>query len=147
MFSSEGSKDSVSNIRKTSEFTCNLATMPLAEKMNVTSTEATRDVDEFVLADIEAMPSGMVRPERIAASPASLECRMIEIKQLKDLTGKELETYMIIGQVVMVHIDKHFLVDGLFDMAAAQTISRSGYRGDYVLGDHVFEMLGPARDM
>lgn len=42
----------------------------------------------------------------------------------------------------MVHIDERFLVDGLFDMAAAQTISRTGYRGDCVLGDHVLKCLG-----
>lgn len=147
MFASEGAKDSVRNIQETGEFTCNLATMPLSSKMNETSAEVAREIDEFDLANIESAPSTLVAPSRVASSPASLECRAIEVKRLKDHSGKELDTFMVLGQVVMVHIDKQYLVDGLFDMAAAQTISRAGYRGDYVLGDHVFEMLGPSRNM
>ena len=147
MFSSEGPKDSVSNIQETGEFTCNLATMPLSSKLNETSAEVDRDVDEFELADIVSMPSTLISPPRVAGSPAALECRAIDIKPLKDLYGEDLNTFLVLGQVVMVHIDERFLVDGLFDMAAAQTISRAGYRGDYVLGDHVFEMLGPSRNM
>lgn len=147
MFASEGAKDSVRNIQETGEFTCNLATMPLSSKMNETSAEVAREIDEFDLANIESAPSTLVAPSRVASSPASLECRAIEVKRLKDYSGKELDTFMVLGQVVMVHIDKQYLVDGLFDMAAAQTISRAGYRGDYVLGDHVFEMLGPSRNM
>ncbi|MEM7443989.1 MAG: flavin reductase family protein [Pseudomonadota bacterium] len=144
MFSSEGAKDSVQNIRETGDFTCNLATMPLSTKMNHTSADAARHVDEFDLAGIEAAPSAFVRPPRVAASPASLECRAIEVKQLEDIHGAQLDTFMVIGQVVMVHIDKRCLVNGYFDIVAAQTISRAGYRGDYVLGDQVFEMLRPS---
>lgn len=147
MFASEGAKDSVRNIQESGEFTCNLATMPLSSRMNETSAEVAREIDEFDLANIESAPSTLVAPSRVASSPASLECRAIEVKRLKDYSGKELDTFMVLGQVVMVHIDKQYLVDGLFDMAAAQTISRAGYRGDYVLGDHVFEMLGPSRNM
>ena len=72
MFSSEGPKDSVSNIQETGEFTCNLATMPLSSKLNETSAEVDRDVDEFELADIVSMPSTLISPPRVAGSPAAL---------------------------------------------------------------------------
>ena len=51
---------------------------------------------------------------------------------------------MILGQVVGVHIDPAFLKDGLFDMVAAGTIARCGYRGDYAHVTQVFEMLRPS---
>ena len=49
----------------------------------------------------------------------------------------------MIGQVVGVHIDPHYLKDGIFDTVAARTIARCGYRGDYAEVDAVFEMIRP----
>jgi hypothetical protein len=34
--------------------------------------------------------------------------------------------WLVIGQVVAVHIDKHLLVDGVYDTAAAHPILRAG---------------------
>ena len=42
-----------------------------------------------------------------------------------------------------MHIDPAFLKGGLFDVTAARTIARCGYRGDYTEVAHVFEMLRP----
>jgi hypothetical protein len=50
---------------------------------------------------------------------------------------------MVIGQVVGVHIDPTFLTNGRFDTAAAHTIARCGYRGDYTEVLSLFEMVRP----
>jgi len=65
------------------------------------------------------------------------------ILPLTDLEGKLTRNTLILGQVVGVHIDKAFLNDGLFDITAARTIARCGYRGDYTEVTSVFEMLRP----
>jgi flavin reductase (DIM6/NTAB) family NADH-FMN oxidoreductase RutF len=62
---------------------------------------------------------------------------------LSDLGGKPTANTLILGQVVGVHIDPAFLKSGLFDLAAAGTIARCGYRGDYAEVTSVFEMLRP----
>ena len=59
MFSSSGYKDLVRNIEATGEFVCNLATSPLAERMNFTSAPFPRGVDEFEAAGLEKA-SGLV---------------------------------------------------------------------------------------
>jgi len=46
--------------------------------------------------------------------------------------------------VVGVHIDPAFLKDGLFDIVAAGTIARCGYRDVYAVVTRVFEMLRPS---
>jgi hypothetical protein len=42
-----------------------------------------------------------------------------------------------------VHIAPAFLKGGLFDLVAAGTIARCGYRGDYTQVTALFEMLRP----
>ena len=51
---------------------------------------------------------------------------------------------LLLGQVVGVPIDPAFLKNGLFDVAAAGTVARCGYRGDYAEVTSLFEMLRPA---
>lgn len=143
IFGSEGRKDSLNNIAATGQFVFNLATRALAEAMNLTSAVFPPEIDEFEIAGLEKIASEAVMPPRVAASPASMECRLLEIKPLVDLDGNRLERELVIGQVVRVHIDPDYLSDGLFDITRAGTISRCGYRGDYVEAGETFEMLRP----
>lgn len=144
-FSSAGWKNSVANADATREFTWNLATRPLADAMNRTSAPVDAEVDEFALAGLGAAPARVVRPPRVALSPASLECRVVEIVALRDLEGRPAEHWLVIGQVVGVHIDRAFLHNGLFQTAAARPILRAGYRACYAeIGpDAMFEMVRP----
>ncbi|HEX8446596.1 MAG TPA: flavin reductase family protein [Sphingomonas sp.] len=145
LFSSAGRKDTLRNAQATGAFVWNLATRPLAERMNTTSAPAPADVDEFALAGLTPAPSRLIAPPRVAESPAALECRVLQIVELQDLDGASANHWIVVGQVVGVHIDPAFLRDGLFDTAAAQPIMRAGYRGDYAGIDagSMFEMIRP----
>jgi flavin reductase (DIM6/NTAB) family NADH-FMN oxidoreductase RutF len=142
-FSSSGRKDSQRNVEETGEFVANLATRRQAEAMNRTSAALPHGVNEFEAAGLRAAPSRLVRPPRVADAPAALECRLLLVLPIKDLDGKPTPNTLILGQVVGIHIDPAFLKDGLFDIAAAGTIARCGYRGDYAEVTRVFEMLRP----
>lgn len=144
-FSSSGAKHSVENAEATGEFVCNLATRTLAEAMNATSAVVPEEVDEFTLAGLEPAPSRIVAPPRVAASPAALECRLLQVIDLVDLDGVSTGNRLAIGQVVGVHIDRAYLRDGLFDTAAAGAIARAGYRDEYfeATPETLFRMLRP----
>jgi flavin reductase (DIM6/NTAB) family NADH-FMN oxidoreductase RutF len=62
--------------------------------------------------------------------------------RLHDVDGTALEGWIILGQVVGVHIDEAYLRDGRFDTAAAQPLARCGYR-DYATVTELFEALRP----
>lgn len=145
IFASDNGKDSISNIEATGEFVFNLATRRLAEAMNLTSTVCPPDADEFVLAGLDAIASDRVAPARVAGAAAAMECRLIETHPLRTLDGNELGRSLVIGQVVRVHIETSYLVDGLFDITKAETIARCGYRGDYVAVTELFDMPRPRR--
>ncbi|MFC0388972.1 flavin reductase family protein [Muricoccus vinaceus] len=144
-FASEGRKDSLSNVEATGEFVCNLATRPLAEVMNRSSTPLPHGESEMELAGIASAPSRLVRPPRVADTPAALECRLLQVVPLRNLEGEAVDTHLVLGQVVGVHIRGAFLVDGVFDLRAARPIGRCGYRGDYAEMGEMFEMFRPTR--
>ncbi|QDZ09890.1 flavin reductase family protein [Devosia ginsengisoli] len=145
IFGSEGRKDTVRNIEQTGEFVFNLATRDLAEAVNQTSAVLPPHIDEFELAGLAKLPSDKVAPPRVAGVAAAMECRLVQVQQLTDLAGAPVDTHLVIGQVVQVHINQACLVDGLFDITRARTIARCGYRGDYVEAGETFEMIRPGR--
>ena len=142
-FSSGGRKDSQRNAEATGEFVANLVTRRHAQAMNLTSAPFPHGVDEMAHAGLAAAPSRLVRPPRVADAPAALECKLLLALPLSDLEGRPTGSTLLLGQVVGVHIDPAYLKGGLFDIAAAGTIARCGYRGDYAEVTSVFEMLRP----
>ena len=100
-------------------------------------------IDEMKLAGLEAATSTLVRPPRVARAIAALECKVSQIIQLQSAAGGLLDTWLVLGEVIGVHIDDRFLVDGMFDTVAAHPIARMGYRGDYTEVVGKFEMIRP----
>jgi flavin reductase (DIM6/NTAB) family NADH-FMN oxidoreductase RutF len=142
MFASEGTKDSVSFIAETREFVCNLATWDLREAMNATSAPLARGVNEMVHAGLDPAPSRIVKPPRVAASPCALECKLVKIVAMDTFDGQPLDAHVVFGQVVGVHIDDRFVVDGVLDTAAMKPIARCGY-DQYAVVESVFAMRRP----
>ncbi|RZJ04962.1 MAG: flavin reductase family protein [Haliea sp.] len=125
-FASVGAKDSLRNIRETGEFGWNLATRPLAEQMNASGATVPPDVNEFELAGLTQAASRRIAVPRVAESPLSFECRLTQILQLQGVDGVPVDTWMIFGEVVAVHIAGHLIKDGIYDTAAAEPILRCG---------------------
>jgi len=142
MFASEGRKDSVRFIEETHEFVCNLATWDLREAMNDTSAPLEPGVNEMERAGLKAAPSRLVKPPRVAEAACALECRLIRLLSLDALDGKPTDCHLVIGQVVGVHIDDRFIVDGKLDTAAMRPIARCGY-DEYAVVESVFSMRRP----
>jgi flavin reductase (DIM6/NTAB) family NADH-FMN oxidoreductase RutF len=142
MFASEDHKDSIANIAETREFVCSLATWELREHMNATSATVAREVDEFMLAGLNAAPSTLVKAPRVAESPCALECRLVKIVNLGDDDPTLADRQIVIGKVVGIHIDEQFIKDGILDTAAMKPIARCGYRNYAVVLDQ-FEMIRP----
>lgn len=130
-FSSVGRKDTLNNIERTGEFGWNLATRPIAEAMNATSAPVTANVDEFELAGLTPAPSRIIATPRVAESPVSFECKLTQVIQLQRANGESVDTWLVLGEVVGVHISRSLLVDGIYDTARAQPILRGGGPADY----------------
>lgn len=142
MFTSEGLKDSVRNAQETGEFVYNLVSAKLMQAMNATSAALAPGENEFEFARLGAASSRVVKPPRVADTPAALECKVTTVMELTDMNGKPVDRFMVIGQVVGVHIADEYLTNGRFDMVKAQTMARCGYQ-DYTQVTALSQLLRP----
>jgi flavin reductase (DIM6/NTAB) family NADH-FMN oxidoreductase RutF len=145
-FSSIGWKDSVENIMDSGVFCWNLATRALADKMNLSSVAAPAATDEFEVAALTKAPSRLISAPRVLESPVNFECRLTQTLQLRRADGAAIETWMIFGEVIMVHIDQQLIDQGVYDTAAAHPVLRAGRMSDYaeIRPEAMFEMQRPA---
>jgi flavin reductase (DIM6/NTAB) family NADH-FMN oxidoreductase RutF len=142
-FSSSGRKDSATFAGEVEEFVWNLATWDLREAMNETSAMLPRGESEFAHAGLEMAPSRLVAPPRVAASPCAMECRVVHATELHDVDGDPAGQFLVVGQVIGVHLEEAYVHDGIVDTVALRPIARCGYLGDYTVVDSLFEMLRP----
>lgn len=118
-FTSTGIKDSLVNARNTGEFVINVVSRDLVEEMNLTAANFPPDEDEFSWAGLESAPSKMVKPPRVAAAKAALECRVEQILQLGNGS-------MVFGEVLSIVIDETTMRDGRVDPSLLSPIGRLG---------------------
>lgn len=142
MFSSESLKDSAKNAKETGEFSFSLATVDLQNEMNISSDTVPHGENEYVNAKLEMAKCKHIAAPRVARSPASMECVTLSCNELLDKDQQPTDTFMVIGQVVGIHIDDKYIKEGRFDTAAANPLARCGYR-DYAQVSRVFEIMRP----
>ena len=130
-------KDSVSNIRETGVFCVNIVEYEMRDVMNKSSGPWDREVDEFELAGIERAACETIPCSRVAAAPASLECRLTRIVELPGEAN-----FVTFGEVTGVHLRDDCVVDGEFDVLRFNPLARMGYR-DYTVVREKFSLKRP----
>ncbi len=138
MFTSEGVKDTVRNIRETGEFVVNFVSLELARQMEMTAVEFPSEEDEFVWAGLDAQPSRRVAPPRVAAAKASLECRLDRLVEV----GRA--TRLVLGRVVHFHVAAEVWRDGRVDPVLYRPLCRLS--GRYAELGPIFKLNEPAWD-
>lgn len=133
----DGTKDSVANIRETGVFCVNVVEYAARDAMNTTSGPWPREVDEFEHAQIAREDCQVIRAARVAGAPAALECRMTQI-----ITLEGEANFLVLGEVVGVHLREDCMVDGQFDITRFRPLARCGYR-DYAVVNEVFSLKRP----
>lgn len=117
-------KDTLRNIRETSEFVISMVTEELAALANATSADFGPEVDEWEALDIDGAPSEVVKPKRVAKSPAALECRLLHIIELGSVDMRS--NSMVIGRVVRIHVDDAVLDGNRPKSDALKLVGRMG---------------------
>ena len=125
-FSSTSAKDSVRNCRETGAFVWNLTTRALAEAMNASGAPVPYGSDEFELAGLAKAAGRVVDVPMVAAAQVQFECQVTEVINLKTRTGALTPAWLVLGEVVGVHIDTALLKDGVFDTFGAGIVLRAG---------------------
>jgi flavin reductase (DIM6/NTAB) family NADH-FMN oxidoreductase RutF len=130
-------KDSVAQLRESGVFCVNIVEEAMRDAMNTTSGPWQAGQDEFELAGIEKAECRTIDCPRVAAAPAALECKVVQVVQLPGAAN-----FVTFGEVIGVHMRDDCLVDGRFDVTRFRPLSRLGYR-DYATVTEVFELKRP----
>ena len=144
-FASSGWKDSVQNIVDTKEFVWNLTTRDMAVAMNESSASLPHGENEFTRAGLTPAPSLLVKAPRVAESPVNFECRLSQCIQLTGADGTAVDTWLVLGEVVGIHIAESLLENGIYQTARAQPVLRAGGPSAYYTIDesHRFDLIRP----
>ena len=130
-------KDTRRNIRETKEFVVNLVSEDAAETMNVTAIEFEPGVNEIAEAELEIIPSVYVKPPRLAASPVSMECELMQIVELGADSG------LVLGRVLAMHVRDDLMLDPAkhyVDTPRLKLIGRMHGTGWYARTSDLFQM-------
>ena len=130
-------KDSMANIRETGVFAVNVVSFALRGAMNQTSGAWDKSVDEFALAGLEKTQCDTINCARIAAAPATLECKLTQIVKLEGRAN-----FAAFGVVTGVHIRDDCMTDGMLDLAKFNPLARLGYQ-DYTSVTDIFSLKRP----
>lgn len=95
-------KDTARNIQSGGDFVVNMVTEDLLAAMNISAADFPPDMSEVTAADLGTVDCIHVKPPRLVAAQASLECKLFQIVPLGTTT-------LVIGEVVMFHVADHLV--------------------------------------
>lgn len=135
-------KDTLRNIRETGEFTINIVSRAMAERVNQASAPYPFEVDEFDVTGFTRSPSAVVKPPRVAEAPAALECRVF---QLVPQGEGPMHGTWVIGEVLHVWVrDELLAADGLPDTSRIHPAARMGRdEWAHVTPETIFRLTRP----
>jgi len=114
-------KDSLRNVEETGEFVINVVNEAMAAAANETAAEVLPEVDEFTLGGFTPVASAVVRPPRVAESPAQMECRLLQVIYVGREPGAGV---IVLGEVVRIHLREDLLEDFRVDPAGLDAVGR-----------------------
>jgi flavin reductase (DIM6/NTAB) family NADH-FMN oxidoreductase RutF len=117
-------KDTYKNIKETHEVVINIVEYDMAYQTSFASSEFERGVNEFEKAHFTPIASELVKPPRVAESPVSFECKVIEVKELGTEGGAG---NIFLCEVIKIHIKEEILdANGKIDPLKMNQIGRCG---------------------
>jgi len=114
-------KDTLRNVEETREFVINVVSEAISDATNATAAEVAPEVDEFHLSGLTPVPSLVVRPPRVAESPAQMECRLLQVVYTSHNPGAGV---VVLGEVVRFHVREDLIDDFRVDPDGLNAVGR-----------------------
>ncbi len=116
-----GKKDTLVNIEATSEFVINSVPENAAGLVHRSAEELQPHESEVERLGLGVIPSVQVAPPRLAISVVQFECRLNRIIEVGDDPN-----YIVIGDVVIMHINDRLIRDDRIDAKSHRPLARIG---------------------
>lgn len=118
-------KDTLANIEETGEFVVNSSNQWLVDPLVHTAGAYPSSVNEMEEVGLTPIASTKIAPPRVQESAWQMECKLYKKVPLgpQDEPGSSM---LIIGEVVMLHIDEQAYKDGRVDFDSIAPVARLG---------------------
>lgn len=117
-------KDTLINIERHGEFVIHASTERDIDAINASSASLPPELSEVEYVGKRTLPSVLVKVPRLADAPFALECKL---RQIVPVGNGPISSNLIIGDVVMMHIDPVILgTDGKVDPRRLRSVARLG---------------------
>ncbi|MFM8187703.1 MAG: flavin reductase family protein [Pirellula sp.] len=117
-------KDTLINIERHGEFVIHASTEGDIDAINASSASLPPELSEVEYVGKRTLPSVLVKVPRLADAPFALECKL---RQIVPVGNGPISSNLIIGEVVMMHIDPVILgKDGKVDPSRLRSVARLG---------------------
>ena len=133
-------KDTGRNIADTGEFVVNVVDESVGEAMVKASGDWPPEKSEFEITGLSVTPSERIRAPRVKECKVSLECR----ERITLGVGRS-KSSLILGEVLLIHVNDSVLKDNLIDPALLRAVGRLG-GSNYCRTRDIFEMVRPRVD-
>jgi flavin reductase (DIM6/NTAB) family NADH-FMN oxidoreductase RutF len=114
-------KDTLRNVEQTGEFVVNAVSDEISVAANATAAEVAPEVDEFELSGLTPQASELVRPARVAESPAQMECKLLEVIYVSREPGGGV---IVLGEIVRFHVRRDLVDNFRVDPEGLDAVGR-----------------------
>lgn len=114
-------KDTARNIQRMREYVVNIGDEGMLEAIHASSAELPPNVSEAAQLGLQTAPARVIATPRLAAAPASMECRLERVLQF-GISGAEF----FVGEVVNFHVRDDLYRDGKVDTEKLRPAARVG---------------------
>lgn len=135
-------KHTYENVLEVPEVVINVVNHAMVQQVSLASAEYPKGVNEFKKAGFTEVPSVMVKPPRVAESPAAMECKVIQVIQTGNMGAAG---NLVICQVLLMHISEDVLDENQhidpYKLDAVARLGRDWYCR--VQGNAIFKVPRP----
>jgi flavin reductase (DIM6/NTAB) family NADH-FMN oxidoreductase RutF len=112
-------KHTLKNARATGAFCFNVVTRPVWQQMVDSANGFPEDDSEFAETGLTSIPGVPVNAPRVKEAPIHFECKLERVLEL----GPKRQA-LLIGEVVLIHVDPAVMTNGYIDMRKLDPVGR-----------------------
>lgn len=137
----KSTKHTLENVLATREVVINVVDYATVQQASLASTEYAEGENEFLKAGLTMEKSDLVKPYRVAESPAQFECRVVKVEALGTGGGAG---NLVFSEVVKIHLKRRILNEqGQIDPRKIDQVARMGANWYSRAREGLFEVPKP----
>jgi flavin reductase (DIM6/NTAB) family NADH-FMN oxidoreductase RutF len=140
-------KHTLQNILDVPEVVINICDYDMVQQVSLSSCEYPKDTDEFIKAGFTREPSTLIKPPRAKEAKVQMECKVLEVKSLGEVSGAG---QLVLAEILCMHVDESILNEEKTMIAQTKLHHVARLGGDWycvVNENNLFQVTKPSKEL